>query len=335
MVVFLDFAKAFDTLDRDFLVKALRSCNLGDTIIRRINLLYHGAENCVLNNGYSSGWFPLEAGLRQGRLLSPFLFILALEKMAEAIRIDRGIRGITVNEYKISQYADDSTVFLKHGLALENLLILVRDFAAVSGLHLNIHKSVMLQVNCTPVCGPLGSQIRPKDTITVLGIEFSVVPLPDPRCLKGFSGYIDKMSNVCDRWSKRHRSIKGKVTVIHPLVYPIVYYAAHNLYCPEYVVSRIAKIINNSLWNGHSAEISVKTLTLSVADGGLGFYDFEHRLNTAKIMWVKQMAASQQDLWTDFLVQFCGLASVIDIPLCKSRSVFPGLPPFYRYMLIA
>ena len=71
-------------------------------------------ESCVLNNRWSSKFFKAEQGVRQGCPLSPYLFILCVEVLAEKIRKTKDIKGIFVNqnEIKISQYADDTTLIL-------------------------------------------------------------------------------------------------------------------------------------------------------------------------------------------------------------------------------
>ena len=76
-----------------------------------IRLFYHNTESCILNNGWSGSFFKLERGVRQGCPLSPYLFILCVEILADAIRKNESIKGITINEQeiKISQYADDTT----------------------------------------------------------------------------------------------------------------------------------------------------------------------------------------------------------------------------------
>ena len=108
--------------------------------LKWIRTLYCDIESCIINNGWMSDCFKIERGVRQGCPLSPHLFVLSVEVLANAIRRDPSIKGISIsqNEIKLSQYADDTTIILD-GLqdTLETSLDVREKFSKISGLRLN------------------------------------------------------------------------------------------------------------------------------------------------------------------------------------------------------
>ena len=59
----LDFEKAFDTIDCNFLQATLSFFNFGNSFKSWVNLFYSRSTACVCNNGYSSGFFQIKRGL--------------------------------------------------------------------------------------------------------------------------------------------------------------------------------------------------------------------------------------------------------------------------------
>ena len=85
-MLFLDFKKAFDSLEWDFLFQTLKKFNFGDEFIHWVRVLYHNPTAKIKNNNFLSDEFRLARGVRQGCPLSALLFTIAVEIMSCRIR---------------------------------------------------------------------------------------------------------------------------------------------------------------------------------------------------------------------------------------------------------
>ena len=144
LILSIDFEKAFDTVSWKFIVKTLKYYNFGPSIVRWISLFQKGAESCIIQNGFMSDFFYLKRGCRQGNPISPYIFILCGEILGKMIRNNNEIHGIIIDnkEYKISQYADDTQLFLNGSEnSLRETLDILQIFYTMSGLRMNAEKT--------------------------------------------------------------------------------------------------------------------------------------------------------------------------------------------------
>lgn len=103
----------------------------------------------VLQNGFSSKYFKPQRGCRQGDPISSYLFLLCAEILGILIRNNKDIKGITIagEEYKISQYADDTSLVTNGSPeSLNGILIELDMFASISGLRINFTKTIMVWI---------------------------------------------------------------------------------------------------------------------------------------------------------------------------------------------
>lgn len=112
-VLSLDAHKAFDRQEWSYLWVVLERFGFGPKFISMIRTLYGQVTASVLTGTYQSQAFSLHRGTRQGCPLSPLLFALSLEPLAQSIRESSSISPITIDQSKhyISLYADDCLLF--------------------------------------------------------------------------------------------------------------------------------------------------------------------------------------------------------------------------------
>ena len=176
IALFLDFSKAFDSLEHPFIYNSLKAFNFGDFFIRWLKTFYSNANSCIINNGYTSEYFSIKRGVRQGDPLSGALLVIAVELLAKSLRSNKNIKGIPVDgaSILINQYADDTTVFVEDVQSAEEVFRTFELFEEVSGLSLNKSKCEGRWLGTLKHCRLKPFNILwPEKPTRALGVHFS------------------------------------------------------------------------------------------------------------------------------------------------------------------
>ncbi|VDO86019.1 unnamed protein product [Schistosoma margrebowiei] len=137
---FIDYGKAFDSVDRRTLWKLLRHYGVPEKIVNTIRNSYDGLQCKVVHGGQLTDAFQVRTGVRQGCLLSPFLFLLVVDWIMKTSTSEgkHGIQWTAQNLLDDLGFADDLAI-LPH--THEEMQIKTASVAAVSvSVDLNIHK---------------------------------------------------------------------------------------------------------------------------------------------------------------------------------------------------
>ena len=89
----MDFEKAFDSVHRESLWNIMRSYGIPCEIVRVISDKYEDFECAVIDGSETSDWFKIKSGVKQGCVMSGFLFLLALDWIMRKATADKR-RGI-------------------------------------------------------------------------------------------------------------------------------------------------------------------------------------------------------------------------------------------------
>ena len=79
VVVFVDFAKAFDSVDRRALGQIIRLYGVPEELAGSLLALYNGTTATTRTADGDTEFFPTTSGILQGDTLSPFLFVVVMD----------------------------------------------------------------------------------------------------------------------------------------------------------------------------------------------------------------------------------------------------------------
>jgi len=85
---FIDYSKAFDCVVHKTMWKIMIEMGFSKHLVRLIESLYIDQEAAVRVDGETSEWFEVGKGVRQGCILSPYLFNIYAENIMRNFRED-------------------------------------------------------------------------------------------------------------------------------------------------------------------------------------------------------------------------------------------------------
>ena len=143
---FIDYAKAFDSVDHNKLWKMLKEMGIPDHLTCLPRNLYAGQEAIVRIRHGTTDWFQIGKGGHQGCILSPCLFNLYAEYIMQNARLDEALTGIKISGRNINnlRYADDTTLMAESEEELKSLLMKGKEESKKVGLKLNIQKTKIM-----------------------------------------------------------------------------------------------------------------------------------------------------------------------------------------------
>ena len=294
LLLLIDFEKAFDSVAWSFIKKSLLYFNFKNNLIKWIEAFYKNIKSTVIVNNSPTLWFPIKRGCRQGDPISPYIFLICSEVLACMIRQNPYIKGYKMfnTETKITQFADDTTLFLDGSKdSFEYCIETILEYAKFSGLAMNFDKTKVIWFGCehhidTVYLPDLNFEWNPK-IFTVLGVQFTVD-------LKNITDHNieNKMNSiVCElnQWSKRDLTPFGKVNVIKSLLLSKIVHILTSLPSPSTkVVTKLNKLFFDFLWNGKPDQIKRSLAKLKLNKGGLGMIDVNLFDKALKLSWIRR-----------------------------------------------
>ena len=131
-------------MDRDFLLYKLRNIGISGKFYHAVKALYQNSKSRVQLNNLATEWFDVTNGVRQGDSLSPTLFSIYLNDLAEEIKSLNA--GVNAGDACISLllYADDIVLIAPTAEKLQSMLNIVAKWCGKWSMQINDKKTQVL-----------------------------------------------------------------------------------------------------------------------------------------------------------------------------------------------
>ncbi|GKC07706.1 RNA-directed DNA polymerase, eukaryota, reverse transcriptase zinc-binding domain protein [Tanacetum coccineum] len=318
MIFKVDFEKAFDFVNWNYLYFVLLHMGFGSKWRSWICSCLHSARTSILINGSPTLEFSLGHGLRQGDPLSPFLFILVMEGLHLALQEANHswlIKGVSLGNdaFNVSHFffADDVVILTDWNTNdMKNIVRTLNSFYMASGLKINISKSNVYGV------GVSKENLEAMSTLTGClagSLPFTYLGLPIGKNMKLTDSWcvmVDKFKSELSSWKANLLSIGGCLTLIKLVLGSLGGHDDHH----------------NMAW------IKWENILAPLDQGGLGVGSLK-AFNLALLQkWRWRLVNKPDLLWVRIIKAIHGMEAGLDEKGCYTKGIWAQIVGSSNYL---
>ena len=320
MAIKIDFEKAYDRLRWTFIRESLMELSLPQKMIEVVMNCITSAKLSILWNGEPLEAFQPTRGIRQGDPLSPYLYVICMERLSHLIE-----REVQLGHWKPTRasrngppitnlaFVDDLILFGEASVEqAEIMMTCLNQFCEASGSKVSIAKSrVFFSKNTNfeirqAICSTLGM-----DETEDLG-KYLGVPIINGRSSKREYQYlVDKINGKLAGWKMKSLSLAGRATLVQSAISSIPFYTMQTTKLPRSTCDELDRKSRSFLWGSNEGErkvhmVSWNQISKPKHEGGLGISQMRQANSAflAKLGW--RLLAEPSALWSRLLrAKYC------------------------------
>ncbi|KAK3230980.1 hypothetical protein Dsin_002861 [Dipteronia sinensis] len=315
IVVAQEALNKFKTAKVGFIKQVLEKVGIVGRLNNLIMSCVSSVQYKVILNGELSESFNPRSGIRQGDPLSPYIFVLCMEKLSHLInqkleegawkpvKVSRGGPGISH-----LSFIDDLILF---GHASVDQAEIMREcldnFCDLSCQQVSFPKSrILCSRNVSSTNAKMLAEICGSPLTINLG-NYLGVPLIHSRITKStYKEIFEKSQKRLASWKSASLSFAGRCTLIKTVVSALPIYAMQSIKMPAEICSKLDKLNRDFLWGDDSATKKVHLMNWSTVckpkeKGGLGIKKMKimNQALLAKAGW--RLYQKENSLWANII----------------------------------
>ena len=250
-LAFIDFEKAFDSVDREAMWQILQHYGVPGKIINIIQCLYSDFACQVIHDGSLTEPFQVRTGVRQGCLPSPILFLVVLDWVTRrAYGTGRtGIQWTFTRKLEDLDFADDLCL-LSHKLQhMREKMAALQSASARVGLKINTRKTREMRIQVRDG-NPLhigNEDIQRVDNFTYLGSMVSVTGGTEEDIIARIRKAQQAFACLRAVWKATSLSLKTKIRIFNSNVKSVLLYASETWRLTKTLLSKVQTFVNKRL----------------------------------------------------------------------------------------
>ncbi|KAH7415806.1 hypothetical protein KP509_14G061700 [Ceratopteris richardii] len=308
----IDFDKAYDRIEWDFVLQSLHDLGLGRRFIKFVSTLFGNAFSRVSMNGHMSEPFKLTRSIRQGCPLAPLLFAIASDALGWLVKdalTEGKINGVSIPNSPtplcLQMFADDTNVVLKNdNQSLTKFLDCLDVFYLASGSRVNHSKTgFKASDNSVPVIiAQLGCSIIKE------GVIFRLLGIP-----MGFNvTFGQRWDWVCDKfkkglavWYDSNSSLPHRSFILNHYLLPKLVYFLSCWTPSKKLLNQVISMAKRFLWGGSAnrkkiAKVPWDICCMNKEKGGLGLRCPKKMADILSAKWILR-SIDNNEIWASLI----------------------------------
>ena len=333
----LDWHKAFDLVNTEFLFKSMKCLGFGDEFVTKVSMLYNQIESAMCINNNITSFFPIKRSVRQGCPLSMMLYAIYQESFFLAIKENVNVKPLVLPDHTILKsvgYADDNNIIITSEDSLKEVDNIVKDFELATNSKINRNeKSRIYSMGGWKDKRDWPLQWVKQDTTSLFTLGIHHCNDYKETLKNNWELVINKIDNHVKVLHARKLNLFQRTSYANTCILAKIWYITHVYPLTQSYGIRVERLVFRYIWCGRYEPIKRSTMNRSRTEGGLSVFDVRAKANAIIVNTLLKTVLLNRGPQS-LILYYCylRLSKFLDLDF-KVPQIFCYPTPYYSYII--